>query len=104
MTCIAVRTAFAQEHPEAVENFLADYAASVEYVKGDPAAASELVAQYGITPKAKIAELAIPKCSLVCITGKVDMADAIQGYFEVLSAANPDALGGSIPDDGFYFE
>ena len=32
------------------------------------------------------------------------MADAIQGYFEVLSAANPDALGGSIPDDGFYFE
>lgn len=104
MTCIAVRTAFAQEHPEAVENFLADYAASVEYVKGDPAAASELVAQYGITPKAKTAELAIPKCSLVCITGKVDMADAIQGYFEVLSAANPDALGGSIPDDGFYFE
>lgn len=104
MTCIAVRTAFAQEHPEAVENFLADYAASVEYVKGDPTAASELVAQYGITPKAKIAELAIPKCSLVCITGKVDMADAIQGYFEVLSAANPDALGGSIPDDGFYFE
>ena len=103
MTCIAVRTAFAQEHPEAVENFLADYAASVEYVKGDPAAASELVAQYGITPKAKIAELAIPKCSLVCITGKVDMADAIQGYFEVLSAANPDALGGSIPDDGFYY-
>ena len=104
MTCIAVRTAFTQEHPEAVENFLADYAASVEYVKGDPAAASELVAQYGITPKAKIAELAIPKCSLVCITGKVDMADTIQGYFEVLSAANPDALGGSIPDDGFYFE
>ena len=104
MTCIAVRTAFAQEHPEAVENFLADYAASVEYVKGDPTAASELVAQYGITPKAKIAELAIPKCSLVCITGKVDMADTIQGYFEVLSAANPDALGGSIPDDGFYFE
>ncbi|MCQ4808309.1 hypothetical protein NE626_16245, partial [Intestinimonas massiliensis] len=42
--------------------------------------------------------------SLVCITGKVDMADAIQGYFEVLSAANPDALRGSIPDDGFYFE
>ena len=104
MTCIAVRTAFAQEHPEAVENFLADYAASVEYVKGDPTAASELVAQYGITPKAKITELAIPKCSLVCITGKVDMADTIQGYFEVLSAANPDALGGSIPDDGFYFE
>ena len=62
------------------------------------------MAQYGITPKAKIAELAIPKCSLVCITGKVDMADTIQGYFEVLSAANPDALGGSIPDDGFYFE
>ena len=61
MTCIAVRTAFAQEHPEAVENFLADYAASVEYVKGDPAAASELVAQYGITPKAKIAELEASK-------------------------------------------
>ncbi len=103
MTCIAVRTAFAQEHPEAVENFLKDYAASVEYTNADPAAASELVAQFGITPKAKIAELAIPKSALVCITGRVDMTAAIQGYFEALVAANPDSIGGSMPDDAFYF-
>ena len=74
-----------------------------EYEGEIPDAVRDLVEAVN-TSKAKIAELAIPKCSLVCITGKVDMADTIQGYFEVLSAANPDALGGSIPDDGFYFE
>ena len=104
MTTIVARTDFIQEHPQAVENFLADYQASVDYVNGDPAAAAELVASYGITANAQIAEAAIPKCALVCITGASDMRSAIQGYYEVLYQANPDSIGGGIPDDAFYYE
>ena len=103
MTTIVARTEFIQENPQAVEAFLADYEASVDYVNGDPAAASELVARYEITPSAKIAELAIPKCALVCITGADQIKGVIQGYYEVLWQANPQSIGGGIPDDGFYY-
>ena len=104
MTTIVARTDFIEENLQAVENFLADYAASVDYVNGDPAAAAELVASYGITANAQIAQAAIPKCALVCVTGASDMRGVIQGYYEVLYQANPDSIGGGIPDDAFYYQ
>lgn len=103
MTTIVARTAFLEEHPEAADTFLNEYAASVEFVNGDPAGAAELVAKYEITPNAKIAEAAIPKCALVCITGVEEMKAALAGYYQVLFAANPAAVGGEVPGDGFYY-
>lgn len=103
MGCIVVRTAFAEEHPELVTSFLKEYAASIDYVKNNVDAASTLVAQYGITPSAAIAAKAIPDCNMVCITGADDIRSAIQGYYQVLYTANPASIGGSIPDDAFYF-
>ncbi len=102
MGCIVVRTEFAKEHSDAVNAFLTEYASSIDYVNGNVKEAAGLVAQYGITASAAIAETAIPRCNLVCITGN-DMREGIQGYYEVLYAANPASIGGSIPDDAFYY-
>lgn len=102
MSCVAVRTAFAQEHPEAVNAFLKEYAASVDYVKNNVEAGAELVAKYEITPNAKIAAAAIPQINLIYVDGE-EMRDSIQGYFEVLSAADPKSIGGGIPADDFYY-
>jgi len=102
MGCIVVRTAFAKANPDVVNAFLTEYAASIEYVNGNVGDAALLVAQYGITASAGIAEQSIPRCNLVCITGS-EVRDDIQHYYEVLFAANPAAIGGSIPDDAFYF-
>lgn len=102
MSCVAVRTAFAQEHPEAVNDFLKEYAASVDYVKNNVEAGAELVAKYEITPNAKIAAAAIPQINLIYVDGE-EMRDSIQGYFEVLSAADPKSIGGGIPADDFYY-
>lgn len=102
MGCIVVRTEYAQEHPEAVKAFLEEYAQSIGYVKENPEEMAQVIADYGITPSAAIAQKAIPQCNLVCRTG-ADMRDTIQGYFEALCQADPSAIGGSIPDDGFYF-
>lgn len=102
MGCVVVQAKFAQEHPEEVDAFLKEYAASIDYVKNNVEAASELVAQYGITPKAAVAKAAIPQANLVCITGK-DMLEGIQGYYDVLWQAEPKSIGGSIPDDAFYY-
>jgi NitT/TauT family transport system substrate-binding protein len=102
MSCVAVRTAFAQEHPEAVNAFLKEYAASVDYVKNNVEAGAELVAKYEITPNAKIAAAAIPQINLIYVDGE-EMRDSIQGYFEVLAAADPKSVGGGIPADDFYY-
>lgn len=102
-TVIVVRTAFAEQNKAAVDAFLAEYAASVEYVNTNVADAAELVAGFGITPNAKVAEAAIPKANLVCITGVNEMRDAIQGYFQVLWQADPKSVGGGLPDDAVYY-
>ncbi|MBP1736259.1 MAG: periplasmic component of ABC-type nitrate/sulfonate/bicarbonate transport system [Oscillospiraceae bacterium] len=103
MGCVVVRTEFAEAHPDLVSAFLEEYADSIDYVQNNVEAASELVAQYQITASAAIAAQAIPDCNLVCITGADDIRSAIQGYYQVLYAANPDSIGGNIPDDAFYF-
>lgn len=102
MTAVVVRTEFLKENPDAVNAFLADYAASIDYVNGNIPAAAELVASYGIAPSAAIAAQAIPQCHLVCITG-AQMQPVIDGYYGVLFNANPNSIGGSLPDDGFYY-
>lgn len=104
MTTLVVRTEFAQENPRAVIDFLADYQESVDFMNSGDEGAAQLVADYGIAASAAIAQAAIPKCALVCITGADNMMSAIQGYYEVLWQADPTSIGGGIPDDGFYFD
>ena len=104
MGCVVARTGFIQEHPEAVQNFLTEYAASIAYVSNPDnlEEAAKLVAQYGITASEEIALKAIPDCNLVCITGDA-IREGIQGYYEVLFEADPASIGGAIPDDQFYY-
>lgn len=102
MGCIVVRRAFAEQNPAAVKAFLQEYAASIDYVKNNVTAAAQLVAKFGITGNAQIAEAAIPQCNLICITGD-EVRMSIRGYYEVLYAADPSSIGGSVPDDSFYY-
>lgn len=102
MGCIVVRTEFAKDHPGACDNFLAEYAASIESVQADPATAATACETYGIVARAAVAERAIPDCNLCCITGE-DIQPSIEPYYDVLYEANPDSIGGAIPGDDFYY-
>ena len=97
-----VRRAFAEEHPEAVAEFLSCHAASVKAVNAAPADWAQAVVDAGIVDNAKIAEKAIPGCMLVCQTGK-DMKAALGGYLQVLADADASAVGGKLPADDFYY-
>ena len=101
MGCVVVRAEFAQENPEAVAAFLTEYEASINYIKDNPEEGAALIEQYGIVPKAAIAQAAIPQANMIFVAGQ-DMK-SISSYYEVLFAADPDSIGGSIPDDGFYY-
>lgn len=99
---LIIRKAFAQEHPEAVKTFLEEYAASTAFANESPAEAAQLIEKYGIV-KAAVAEKAIPYCNIVCVTG-TEMQQMVSGYFEVLFAQNPKAVGGELPGDDFFLK
>ncbi|MCL1879771.1 MAG: ABC transporter substrate-binding protein [Actinomycetia bacterium] len=97
-----VRSGFAAEHPQAVQEFLEQQRLSVDSVNADPAAAAQLVVASGIIEKAAVAELAIPRCNLVCVTG-ADAKTYLNGYLAALFAQNPASVGGKLPADDFYY-
>lgn len=104
MGCVVARSAFMQEHPDLVEQFLTDYENSINFVKDEAnlAQAAEMVADHGIAANAAIAAKAIPQCNLIFMDGE-EMRSAIQSYYEVLFTANPASIGGGNPDDDFYY-
>lgn len=97
-----VNTSFAAEHPEAVAAFLAQAAESVEFVNVEKEEAAAMIEEIGIV-KAAIAEKAIEKCNLVCITGS-EMKTMLASYLETLNSFDASLIGGAMPDDAFYYE
>ena len=106
MGCVVVRKAFAEENPDVVRDFLAEYEASITYMKNPDNVneAGTLLEKYGIVPKAAVAMKALAQVDIAYLAGIRNIRDTIQGYYEVLYAANPASIGGGIPDDAFYFE
>lgn len=98
---IAVRRAFAEAQPEAVAAFLDEYAQSVSYANEHPSEAAQLIEQYDIMAAA-VAEQAIPRANMVCMTGE-EMRAALEAFYAVLATDNADLIGGSVPDDAFYY-
>lgn len=98
---VVVRTEFAKENPEAVSDFLERYKASVDFVNENVDEAAQIVGQYDIVT-AEVAQTAIPECNIVCITGD-EMQEKLSGYLSALNDQNPEAVGGKLPDDDFYY-
>ncbi|HIZ55200.1 MAG TPA: ABC transporter substrate-binding protein, partial [Firmicutes bacterium] len=102
MGCMIVRNDFLEEHPDAVSAFMEEYKASVEYVNANPHEAGIISEKYDILA-ADVAEKAIPNCNIVYIDGE-EMQSALSGFLQVLYDANPQAVGGSLPDEAFYYK
>ena len=99
---LAVRSDYAQQHPEELEVFLADYRSSIEWVTANTADAAQLVAEYGIVAKAPLAEKALPACNITYMAGE-DMKQALSGYLDVLYQQDAASVGGALPGDDFYY-
>ena len=97
-----VRTAYAEEHPEEVINFLKDYQKSVDAANDDLDGTAALCEKVGVVAKAAIAKKALPKCNIVYRIGDEMKAD-VNAYLQVLYDASPAAVGGKLPDANFYY-
>lgn len=98
---VVARKEFAEENPEEIQEFLKEYHTSVNYVNENVKDAAQLIEKYDIVPAA-VAEKALPACNIVCIDGE-EMKEKLSGYLEVLNAQNPQAVGGEIPENDFYY-
>ena len=98
---VVVRNEFLQAHPEAVAAFMDEYKASTEYVTANVEEAAALIEKYDIVPAA-VAQKALPYCNITFIEGE-DMKTQLGGYLNTLFEQNADAVGGTLPDEGFYY-
>ncbi len=98
---IVGRTDFIEEHPEAVQLFLKQYDSSITYTNENVEDASVLIEKYDII-KAAVAQKAIPYCNITFLAGD-EMKAKLSGYLTELYNQNPEAVGGQVPADDFYY-
>jgi len=103
MGCVVVRNEYLKENKATVDKFMEEYKASVEAANKDIDGTAALCETYGIVAKAAIAKKAIPNCNLCFISGN-EMKTKLSGYLNVLFNADKTAVGGKLPEDGFYYE
>lgn len=99
--CVVVRTAFAEEHPDAVTAFLQEYGVSIEALQTDVEGTAAKIESCGIFVKAAVAKKAIPNCNICFITGQ-EMKAALWEFYNIMFSVAPASVGGAVPGDDFY--
>lgn len=99
---VVVRKDFLEQNKEAVNVFLTEYQNSVTYVQENVEDAANLVESFDIF-KAAVAVKAIPYCNIVFITGE-EMEQKVTSYLTTLYEQKPESVGGTLPDNEFYYK
>ncbi len=104
MGCLVARRDFVAEHPRAVEAFLNEYKASIEYMSDSANidSAAEYVVNSTVLPNLEPAKGALTelKDGIRYIDGK-QMKELLIGIYKVFGV---NVIGGKLPDDSFYYE
>lgn len=107
MGCIVVRNDFLKNNKNAVDAFLKDYKASVDYIaaKENRENAAQIIFKVGILPKLPIATSALNNLdgAIVLITGD-DMTQVLKKFYTVLLSSSPASVGNKQPADAFYYD
>lgn len=100
--CIVVNKEFAENNKEFVAEFLKQYEESVNWVLENPKDASLLVEKHEIMPSAALVEKAIPYCG-ISFRKAAETRNSLNNFYQILFDSNPASIGGSMPDDEFYY-
>jgi NitT/TauT family transport system substrate-binding protein len=92
-----------ENHPDVVNQFLAEYEKSVTWVNENPAEAGQLIEKHGIFDNATLAENAIPKANIVYMDAW-EVKEEMNQYYEILYNFEPASIGGQLPDESLYYE
>lgn len=97
-----VRRTFLEKHPEAVKQFIEAHKASVDYMRDNPEEGANLIEAYGISKAEACVSLLKYHTPLIAVAGE-KMKAWVQEYLEHLYEIAPEAVGGEMPDDAFYY-
>lgn len=101
MGVVVARREVVENRPEEVKAFLEDYKASIETAKADILRVAKLSGEYDIVPE-PVAQNALANLNIAYIDG-VEMQQKLGAFLETLYAYNPQAVGGKLPYEDFYF-
>lgn len=90
------------ETASGIQLFMEEHKASADFAREHTEETAQLVADAGIIEKAPIAQKALPYCSITYQDGET-MKAMLSGYLNVLFHLNPASVGGSLPEDDFYY-
>ncbi|WP_446899060.1 ABC transporter substrate-binding protein [Clostridium sp. LBM24168] len=93
---------FVDKNGKRADEFLKKYKDSVDFVNKNTEDAAKLVEKNGIIPKAKVAEMAIPRCNIVFISSD-NGKKALKNFYSILMNYYPKSIGGKLPDENFYY-
>ncbi|NLK73437.1 MAG: ABC transporter substrate-binding protein [Clostridiales bacterium] len=102
MTAIVVKKEFAEKFPEVVSNYLKLYETSIDWVNDNPSDAALLIEKHDLGLAAKAAENAIPRSNIRLERTK-NCKNKIEFYLNVYNGFSPQAIGGKMPDENFYY-
>lgn len=100
---LVVSRQIAADRPAEVSGLVADVAYSTTWVNEHPGEAAPKIVELEIVPNATIAQAAIPRVHLVTWTGP-DARDAVLATLAAMYEANPESIGGAVPDDRIFWE
>lgn len=100
--CAVATKSFIEEHNFEPSSFICDGLPSVNYANENIDEAAELAVKFGIIKSADIAKAAIPNCDLE-FKYDTDMKTALESLYSKLYECNPASVGGSLPDEDFYY-
>ncbi|HEX5350717.1 MAG TPA: PhnD/SsuA/transferrin family substrate-binding protein [Trichococcus sp.] len=103
LTCLIVKKEIPIDRAEEWDLFVADYKDSIDWVNSNPAETAELLDKHELGITKEQAEGVVSRNNLEY----VDAAKAkstVADYLNLFLEANPDAIGGSMPDTEFYLE
>lgn len=100
--CVVARADFVENNPELVTEFLSYYEASVNFTTNSNKAGIAFLYNNGYFESSELAEMTVPNCNIVFITGE-EMKQIASENFAVLYEADPASVGGEIPADDLYY-
>lgn len=101
-TITVVRKKFLEEHEQAVVEYLNLLKKSVAYSLSHVDEAAKWTDTYETFLNPEVAADAIPYVNMCALTGQ-EMKEKLEGFLKIMYDYNPDAVGGSMPDDDFYY-
>ena len=103
MGVLVAQKSFMEERYGDWEVLKADMEEAASWINENPKDAAAVIVEVGIGNDAAIMETAIPSCNIVCITG-AEMKAALENLYHILAEVQPKAIGGKLPDEGFYLQ